>query len=493
MALAALEGVLLTIIFHSVKIAMGYARLLLFVYLVCADVVLCILPTDEIILSQGKLRGVKLNGYNAYLGVPYASVVKRYREAGPEPSWSGTFLAINGNIKCNQMLPIVNTPVGQEDCLVANIYTPSNTKARNLPVMVFIHGGGFYYGSNTNLLYDPKYLVQKDVIVVAINYRLGAFGFLCLNGTEATGNMGFKDQIASLRWINRNIETFGGDPNMVTLIGESAGATSVHYILLYEQAKGLFRRAILESGSILIPVSFGENPLDDARNFVSKLGSTATDPFEILKFMEERDATEIIKGSFVNTKNDIKRPYIFKPCAEDPQSQSAFITTSPRKLLKSAKLDPDVDVIIGFNDKEGIMFAGLFNTDGIRHLNNDFSRIIPRNLKFKNKEEKINFEESVKKFYFDNKPISSTNYSGLINYFTDYIMIYPAIESTETLLTNNLNVYNYLFAYDSMRNLNKIVSGLPFTPGANHADELFYIFDPIIYKLLPTLPNDGRI
>ncbi|XP_038215094.1 esterase E4-like isoform X2 [Zerene cesonia] len=416
-----------------------------------------------------------------------------FKEPGPAPSWTDTFYATDGSIKCSQTLAVLKIIVGREDCLVANIYTP-NESNNLLPVMVFIHGGGFYYGSNTNLLYDGKYLVQKGVIVVTINYRLGAFGFLCLNDTEVTGNMGLKDQVAALRWINQNIESFGGDPNSVTLIGESAGATSVHYLTLSELSRGLFKRIILESGSILIPIAFEENPVNKAMLLTSRLGHNLTDQNDILKILQNAHEKDIVKASDAARKNNNGEPFIFQPCSENTKkSKNPFITMSPRNLLNSFKLDPNIDVIIGFNDKEGIMFAGEFNYMDLDNLENNLSRILPQNLKFQNDYEIKELLKDVRKIYFQDKPITSASYDGLINYFSDSLIVYPSIETIDFFLKVNATVYNYIFKYDSIRNLNKFISGLPLTPGANHADELFYIFDPIFYKFLPNLPKDEKM
>ncbi|XP_045494862.1 esterase E4-like [Colias croceus] len=476
---------------------MDATRVLVVIYLLCTSVmfVLCTLFTSEVKLPQGTLKGVKLGGYNAYLGIPYASVPKRFHEPGPAPTWTNTFYATDGSIKCSQTLAMLKIAVGREDCLVANIYTPNEIRPSNLlPVMVFIHGGGFYFGSNTNLLYDGKYLVKKGVIVVTINYRLGAFGFLCLNDTEVTGNMGLKDQVAALKWINQNIESFGGDPNSVTLIGESAGATSVHYLSLSESSKGLFKRIILESGSILIPISFEENPLDKAILLASRLGYNLTDQNEILKVLQYADEKDIVKASDTNKKNNNGESFIFQPCSENTEkSKNPFITISPRNLLNSFQLDPNIEVIIGFNDKEGVMFAGEFKSMDLDNLEKNLTKIIPRNLRFQNQNEITELVKGIRKLYFEDKPITRASYDGLINYFSDSIIIYPSIETTHYFLKANATVYNYIFKYDSIRNLNKFVSGLPLTPGANHADELFYIFDPIFYKFLPNLPKDEKM
>lgn len=123
------------------------------------------------------------------------------------------------------------------------------------PVLVFLHGGAFIFGSNNSRMYSPNFLLMEDMVLVVVNYRLGALGFLRLNDTSlgVTGNAGLKDQGLAFKWIQKNIRKFGGDPNNVTIYGQSAGAASVNYQILSPASKGLFHKAIMQSGSVLNP------------------------------------------------------------------------------------------------------------------------------------------------------------------------------------------------------------------------------------------------
>ena len=142
-----------------------------------------------------------------------------------------------------------------EDCLYLNVWTPATAPGEKRPVYVYVHGGGFATGSGSELMFDGTNMAERGVVVVTFNYRLGAFGFLTLGAMEeesgSIGNLGLLDQIQALKWVRENIEAFGGDPENITLGGESAGAFSVTGLLLSPLAKGLFHRAIVESGSIL--------------------------------------------------------------------------------------------------------------------------------------------------------------------------------------------------------------------------------------------------
>ncbi|KAG6460769.1 hypothetical protein O3G_MSEX012194 [Manduca sexta] len=214
-------------------------------------------PSAPVKVSNGLLRGVLApdGSHIAYYGIPYATTDSRNRFQGPkpEPKWDGIFDAYNENIRCSQRFGS-NKVIGREDCLTLNVYTPNN-KNGPLPVMVFIHGGGFRDGSGSPYLYGPEYLIKHGVILVTFNYRVEILGFLCLGIKEAPGNVGLKDQVAAMRWIKKNIRVFGGDPDNITIFGESAGAAAVVYHLVSPMSKGLFNKAIMQSGSAMSPWS----------------------------------------------------------------------------------------------------------------------------------------------------------------------------------------------------------------------------------------------
>jgi para-nitrobenzyl esterase len=167
---------------------------------------------------------------------------------------------------CRQTVAWISNPQS-EDCLYLNIWAPE--KAEKLPVIVWIHGGGYFGGTGAQPLYDGTRLTKKGVIVVTINYRLGVFGFLTTpelsaeSPDHASGNQGIEDQIAALNWIKANIAAFGGDPERVTIMGESAGANSVAVLVASPAAKGLFQRAIAESGNYSVPLDASENARAD--------------------------------------------------------------------------------------------------------------------------------------------------------------------------------------------------------------------------------------
>ena len=214
--------------------------------------------------SAGRVQGLTAGALNVFKGIPYAAPpVGALRWKAPEtmPAWSGIREATEFGPACVQPKPKLSNiyegkPVPMsEDCLTLNVWAPRD--ARNAPVFVWIYGGALWGGSNRDPLYDGAHLAERGVIVVSINYRLGPLGWLALPALSAespsgvSGNYGLLDQIAALRWVKENIGAFGGDAANVTIAGESAGALSVMYLLESPLARGLYSKAIAESGYMI--------------------------------------------------------------------------------------------------------------------------------------------------------------------------------------------------------------------------------------------------
>ena len=216
-------------------------------------------PTVQI--QDGRLQGVVEYNMNAFKNIPYAAPPMgdlRWRPPQPAIAWSGTRDASRFGDACPQpYVKNLSTGLalpGSEDCLKLNVFTPTKS-SQNLPVMVWIHGGGLLVDGSRDAQFTPINLVKNGVIVVTFDYRLGTFGFFApkelieeakANG-EPVGNYGTMDQIAVLKWVKNNIAAFGGDPNNVTIFGESAGGRSVTWLMVSDAARGLFHRAIAES------------------------------------------------------------------------------------------------------------------------------------------------------------------------------------------------------------------------------------------------------
>jgi len=210
----------------------------------------------EVSFGSGRLQGVQRSGHQAFLGIPYAAPplgVRRFVEPEPAPSWQGVRDASKFGSSAPQAdrTGLMAGGPEDEDCLFLNVYTP-RADAQRRPVLFWIHGGGFVVGSAAQPIYDGGPLAARgDVVVVTINYRLGALGYLHVPARDraAASNAGQLDQIAALRWVRDHIAAFGGDPEQVTIFGESAGSVAVCALLAMPGAEGLFGRAIAQSGT----------------------------------------------------------------------------------------------------------------------------------------------------------------------------------------------------------------------------------------------------
>lgn len=216
--------------------------------------------------TDGTIQGVARNGVDAFKGVPFAAPpVGRLRWRAPQPvrPWTGILKATHYRAACMQegMYPpgVPAEPVS-ENCLYLNVWKPANAGSSPLPVMVWIYGGGLTNGSAAVPLYAGNHLARRGVIVVTVNYRLGVFGFLALPALSAqsahhsSGDYGLLDQIAALEWVHRNIADFGGDPGNVTVFGQSSGSISISALTASPLTRGLFQKAIGESGGLFEPM-----------------------------------------------------------------------------------------------------------------------------------------------------------------------------------------------------------------------------------------------
>ena len=258
-------------------------------------------------LDSGMVRGKIEGAAEVFQGIPFAQAPVgplRWRSPQPVAKWSGVRDATAASPACYQAIVkpwdpypanfVTDTAVS-EDCLYLNVWRPAAAK-RRLPVYVFIHGGAFRGGSGSLAIYDGAKLAAQGVVVVTLNYRLGAFGFLAhpelTREAGTSGNYGILDQIAALRWVRANIAALGGDPANVTIAGESAGAMSVNSLIMSPLAKGLFHRAVSMSGPVLagpmIPLVEAErNGVDVA----AKVGGGTLDGLRKLSAAQLLDAT----------------------------------------------------------------------------------------------------------------------------------------------------------------------------------------------------------
>jgi para-nitrobenzyl esterase len=311
--------------------------------------------------DNGSVRGAVTATGVAFKGIPYAAPpVGDLRWHAPQPAakWSDTRDATKFAAECAQeAFPALNQPrITDEDCLYVNVYKPGG-RVHDLPVMVWLHGGAFVQGSGNQ--FDGSSLAAQGVMVVTVNYRLGAFGFLGLTGLSQaapdvkSGNYGLLDQQAALRWVQANAAAFGGDRQRVTVFGQSAGAESICAHLASPQSEGLFSRAILQSG----PCGLVSTPLSKAEANGGKLAATAkcsgTDEVACMNKLSAAEVLDAVKNTDeVNGPEQVWGPTVGTP----------VLPTAPQQAISSGTYHK-VPVVVGATANEGtvvvlIGFAG---------------------------------------------------------------------------------------------------------------------------------------
>ncbi|KAJ2946248.1 hypothetical protein O0L34_g12287 [Tuta absoluta] len=415
-------------------------------------------PEDEnsrtVEIQQGKLRGYKdpEGGLFTFYNIPYATAPTgkdRFKAPLPAPVWITTREAVDRGVVCHQIdlaaVGIFNK-TKQEDCLIANVYVPDTVK-KNLPVVVLVHGGAYLAGFGEVL--TPKHMVRtNNVIYVTFNYRLGVQGFLCLGTPDAPGNAGMKDMVALLRWVKKNIASFGGNPDDVTIDGYSAGSSAVDLLLLSKATKGLFHKAIPESGANVAMWSVQVDPIANAKEYAkSEHGFEILDDIYALEdFYKSLPYDEMYKsGMELMFKN--KNNFLFSPCVERDTGVEKFLDDTPVNILKKGDYNK-VPVLYGFANMEGLFRVGMGYEYFMSQLNDKFSENLPHDLEFKDEEEKRKVADEVKKFYFGDKKIDNDTILGYIDYYTDIIFAYPILRSLKLqVAAGNNQIYLYQFSY----------------------------------------------
>lgn len=316
-------------------------------------------------VAGGRVRGRELDGVWAYSGIPYARSPEgpfRWRPPQPPEPWSGVRDALDFGPIAPQSPPIPGIavpgdPVAQdEDCLTLNVWTPA-PDGRPRPVMVWIHGGGFTSGTGAGLLYRGGDLVRHgDVVVVTVNYRLGALGFLghpaLVEGSpapEAVGNWGLLDQVAALRWVRDHIAGFGGDPGNVTIFGESAGGMSISALLGAPSARGLFHRAIIQSGP---PYTHSLARAGRAAEDLAKGLGIGEITRAVLESVPAADLVAVTQALQNRTPPPGELPLPFLPVVD-----GAFLPRRPEEAVAAGEM-AEVPLLVGTNRDE-LTFFGL--------------------------------------------------------------------------------------------------------------------------------------
>ncbi|XP_026479336.1 esterase B1-like [Ctenocephalides felis] len=470
----------------------------LYVVVLFFAILQCVLCEPLVKVTQGMLRGkeyVTDDGqcYHAYKGIPYAKAPLghlRFKAPQEPESWFGVRKAFTeGNICKQYDLSTGEKKIaGDEDCLYLNVYTPKTYKKTqaDLPVMVWLHGGGFLSGSGNSDTFGPDWLVARNMVVVTLNYRLGPFGFLNLGIADAPGNMGLKDQVAALQWVQDNIDGFGGDPKNVTLAGSSAGAASVNYLVLSENTKDLFQKAAILGGSALNPWAVDHNPKENAYKLSEALGHIASSANDALDFLKSASADDIIQSvgsppwsTIVADENHLIGNITFVPSIEKELAGEKSIITSPVKdIIKSGNFQ-HVPMLFGFADGEGILAYKDAKLDPVTYglKDVDFGWYVPKELCLTENTEKFHdVAEMIKKFYCGEDVCTDFDINTFMKIKGDTWII-RGIDNMVNLLAQHSSqpIYYYEFAFDEFGLLRDFY-GDTNIKGACHADDRSFFF-----------------
>ncbi|XP_074042063.1 juvenile hormone esterase isoform X1 [Leptinotarsa decemlineata] len=433
-------------------------------------------------VREGKLLGsVKsdLNGktFFSFQGIPYAKPPLgelRFKAPQPPEKWKGVRDATKEGSEC--YAKGISAYVGSEDCLVLNVFTREISGSTLKPVMFWIHGGGFTSSSGNSDLYGPEFLLTEDIVLVTFNYRLGPLGFLRLRDPSlgVPGNAGLKDMVMALKWVQRNIKQFSGDPNNVTIFGESAGGAAVHLLMLSPMAKGLFHKAISQSGCATnVWASCSKYTI---HQLAENLGVYTNDEELLLKHLRNVSLEELFRASEKIPDHlmvGVFRP--FGPVVEEPSDEEAFLSEDPSTIMKSGNYTK-VPLITGCCNREGMFVYSLCITGKTNKLLLD-ETVVPRsmNLRVGSDIYKRAVEE-IKRFYFHDNENPLTDLDNIYRLYTDNAFQYEVYKTAKSHLDSSKTpIFFYNFSLDTELNFMKPLYGMN-EPGVCHAEDIAYLF-----------------
>jgi len=333
---------------------------------------LCCCAADALLSDPLRIEGGEISGQvvekgdvHAYKGIPFAAPPVgdlRWKPPLPVKPWEGVRACVEFGNWCPQPKPFLGRELGKlsEDCLCLNVWTPALKRSDKLPVMVWIHGGGFTTGSGGQSYYSGENLAREGVVLVTINYRLGPFGFLAHPALSkesekgVSGNYGMLDQVAALQWVQKNIAAFGGNPECVTIFGESAGSAGVCRLMVCPLARGLFHRAIAESGG-----PYGQNR--DLREQHGRLAPAEKMGEEIAKALGCDAAPDVLAALRAKSSDEIldaanpSQGLFGKGNKFGPVVDGWVLPDDPGRLWDQGK-QAEVPFMAGTNADEGTIF-----------------------------------------------------------------------------------------------------------------------------------------
>ncbi|XP_069724405.1 fatty acyl-CoA hydrolase precursor, medium chain-like [Phaenicophaeus curvirostris] len=438
----------------------------------------------EVVTKHGRVRGYRIKvdaaerSINVFLGLPFAKPPVgplRFSEPQPPEPWKGVRdatsyppMCLQDKVQGQAFSDYVTNRKDKvllqmsEDCLYLNVYTPaSSEKQEKLPVFVWIHGGGLFFGAASS--YDGSALAAFDnVVVVTIQYRLGIVGYLSTGDKHARGNWGYLDQVAALRWIQENIINFGGDPGSVTIAGESAGGTSVSALVLSPLAKGLFHKAISESGTAS-RVLFTDQPEQEAQRIAAASGCEKPSSAAMVECLKEKTEGEIVEIT-------LKLTPLFISSTVD----GVFFPKSPRQLLSEKEINA-VPYIIGVNNCEFCWTIPMLMkfpayADG---LDEDVARqVLQTGLALSLKNVTSEVVDRVYNEYIGKAENRAQVRDGLLDAIGDAVIVLSATE----VARYHRDAGNPVYFYEFQHRPSWAAGVVPEFVKADHTDEIAFVF-----------------
>lgn len=417
-----------------------------------------------------------------FFGIPYAEPPVRFQKPIPKTPWTGVLDALQFGPVCMQAFSQLNV---SEDCLSLNIYVP-RTLTQPKAVMVWIHGGGYVVGSGSQ--YQGAYLaMQGDVVVVTINYRLGLFGFLTTGDSSAPGNYGLWDQHLAMRWVKENIASFGGNSDLITIFGESAGGYTIGLHILSSVNNGLFNRVICQSGVGLSPRVIGFDTQTVTMNLADILRCNGSSTQAVIRCLQQHDAWDILRGTvFALGQNRLAFTLRI-----GPQVDRDFLVDTPENIMANPGLLRSlpisfVDLMTGTMSAEGGLILGPLNQysgplrfnlrDGIptRVLCDNISPALARD--YYNNNERVS--SAICQQYRDPNLIAQAQ--QVINMYGDMMMVAPTVHTLRTHVNvSTRRRYHYLFSHRPVFRRPQF----SWMQGTGHGDELgLLFFDPRVVR-----------
>ncbi|XP_051249666.1 bile salt-activated lipase-like [Dicentrarchus labrax] len=426
---------------------------------------------------------------DVFKGIPFADVPGKWEKPKPHPGWSGILKAIKYRDRCLQVTLLQTKTQGSEDCLYLNIFVPQGRKlSSNLPVMVYLFGGAFLLGASNDVailgdsLYDGKEMAERgNVIIVTVNYRVGTLGFLSSGDARLPGNYGLWDQHAAISWVRRNIEAFGGNPDNITIFGQSAGAASVSFQMLSPYSKGLFRRAISQCGVALSPWALQNNPMALTKKVARRVGCWRTNIDLMITCLKMSDPVGLTMAGKIDVLLILGKGVVMDLLEFSPVVDGDFIPDEPSKLFHNAA---QFDYLAGVNSMDGHFFAGV-DVPNINQKNATTVAQVRGLLAGLTKEKgnaAIDSAYSTYTSHWGSAPEQAVVKKTVADIETDFLFLVPTQIALQLHANNSSGAHTYSYLF----NMKTRIPGFPHWVEAEHAEDLQYVFGkpfatPLVY------------